>query len=158
MITNESLLKAFGEIRNEYIIEEYEEKSTNKRKNNIRNLNFGKINTIRNYNVKKLSVAAIAIIAIIIASVINMNNNQSSSPFATLEQITNPITEVYSIEEMKKYLGFNVPLLNKEVENYFVIGDENYANHARIVYKDETEFNMEKGSKDVSGIYGATIN
>jgi len=58
---------------------------------------------------------------------------------------------------MKKYLGFDVPVLNKEVENYLVIGDDNYATHARIIYKDGTEFNMEKGLSDVSGIYGATL-
>ena len=58
---------------------------------------------------------------------------------------------------MQKYLGFEVPIIvDKEVEKYVVIGKDKRATHARVIYKDKSEFNMEKGDSDVSGIYGGT--
>lgn len=70
-------------------------------------------------------------------------------------KIANPLTEVSNVEEMQKYLGFKVPLIAaKEVNRYIVIGKDKYANHARIIYKDNSQFDMEKGDSDVSGIYG----
>ena len=161
MITRESILKAFGNIKDEYIIEEYkkEEKSFNKRKNNVRKYNFEGINVMKGNGVRTLSVVAIAILAVVIAIVgINMNNKGgSTSSFTELVEIANPITEVNSKEEMKKYLGYYIPVLNKEVERYAVIGEGKYADHARVTYKDGTELNMEKGTGDVSGINGATF-
>lgn len=71
--------------------------------------------------------------------------------------IANPITEVTNASEMQKYLGFEVPIIvDKEVEKYVVIGKDKRATHARVIYKDKSEFNMEKGDSDVSGIYGGT--
>jgi hypothetical protein len=60
---------------------------------------------------------------------------------------------------MSKYLGYNVPIIkNKEVSSYIVIGEDKYAEHARIIYKDNSQFEMEKGTnKDVSGIYGGKL-
>ena len=55
---------------------------------------------------------------------------------------------------MNQYLGFTIPVMNKKVEKYIVIGEGKYATHARIIYQDQTEFDMEKGESDVSGIYG----
>ena len=72
-----------------------------------------------------------------------------------LLKIANPVTEVKSLNEMKKYLGYEVPLIGeKEVSKYIVIGKGKVANHGRIIYKDKSEFDMEKGKLDVSGIYG----
>ncbi|MBR3325618.1 MAG: hypothetical protein IKG14_06235 [Clostridia bacterium] len=68
-------------------------------------------------------------------------------------QLANPLTQVNSETEMEKTLGYDVPVLNKEVNSYTLIA--NY--HARIVYKDTTQFEMEKGDNDVSGIYGGKL-
>ena len=83
-------------------------------------------------------------------------NNRSKK----LIQIVNPLTEVKSLEEMKKYLGYDVPTIkDKKITSYIVIGEGKYATHARIVYEDESSFEMEKGTnKDVSGIYGGKLN
>ena len=63
-----------------------------------------------------------------------------------LLKIANPVTEVKSLNEMKKYLGYEVPLIGeKEVSKYIVIGKGKVANHGRIIYKDKSEFDMEKG-------------
>ena len=77
-----------------------------------------------------------------------------------LEQIVNPLTEVNSVEEMKKYLGFDVPVIkDKKVKSYIVIGEDKKAEHARIIYSDGSSFEMEKEvGKDVSGIYGGKFN
>lgn len=73
-------------------------------------------------------------------------------------KIANPLTEVSNVSEMQKYLGFKVPIIaDKEVNRYIVIGKNKYANHARIIYKDNSEFDMEKGDSDVSGIYGGEL-
>lgn len=75
-----------------------------------------------------------------------------------LTQIANPLTEVKNAEEMTNYLGYEVPIiLDKEVDKYIVIGHGHYANHARVIYKDNSVFNMEKGILDPSGIYGASL-
>lgn len=71
--------------------------------------------------------------------------------------IANPLTEVKSVIEMKEQLGYNVPVLEKEVKTYIVIVD-NSEKHGRIIYKDGSRFDLEKqANKDVSGIYGGTL-
>ena len=71
-----------------------------------------------------------------------------------LMELPNPLTEVKSVNEMKQYLGYDVPvILDKAVDKYIVIGT-NYANHGRVVYKDKSQFDMEQGNDDPSGIYG----
>lgn len=89
---------------------------------------------------------------------INYNANLPTKPQPELVQVANPLMEVNSVDEMEKYLDFKVPALDKEVEAYIVIVDENnYPKTARIEYKDGSTFNMEYGSNDVSGIFGGTL-
>lgn len=148
------LLQALGDIDDKYLAEEYV--SVSKKAENEKE-NFKRKEVIV-MSKKILSIAAVLIIAVVIigVGVINKNNNGKIA-VTDLLQIANPITELDSEEEMKKYLGFDVPVLDKEVESYIVIGEDKYATHARIIYKDGTVFEMEKGDKDVSGIYGATL-
>lgn len=156
MIDKNNILRAFGNIDDRYICETskpYNEKTVNKK---VLNYKVGGINDMRVNPIKVTSIAAIAILIVLTVAVfINKQNNVM--PIEELVQITNPITEVNSLSEMRKYLGYDVPTLEKEVETYIVIGYDNYANHARIMYKDETRFDMEKGTDDVSGIYGGTL-
>ena len=56
---------------------------------------------------------------------------------------------------MERHLGYEVPVIeDKAVNTYTVIDDGQNAKHGRIVYSDNTEFDMEEGQTDVSGIYG----
>ena len=72
-----------------------------------------------------------------------------------LMELPNPLTEVISANEMRQYLGYEVPVnLDKEVSKYIVIGNGKYANHGRIIYSDNSQFDIEKGDVDPSGIYG----
>lgn len=110
-------------------------------------------------NSKKISgviwISALATCLCLVLIVVFTNNLSNKN---NREQISNPLTEVNSVDEMKKYLGFDVPTItNKKVKLYIVIGDDdsNYAYHGRIIYEDESELEIEKGNKDVSGIYGA---
>ena len=59
---------------------------------------------------------------------------------------------------MHDYLGYKVPLIeDKEVSKYIVIGKGKHAIHGRIIYKDKSEFDIEQGELDVSGIYGSKL-
>lgn len=75
-----------------------------------------------------------------------------------LLEISNPLTEVKNVSEMHDYLGYKVPLIeDKEVSKYIVIGKGKHAIHGRIIYKDKSEFDIEQGELDVSGIYGSKL-
>lgn len=155
------LVRALGEIDDKYLMEEYtsniNEEHILQKSNNFKKEKFRRKVIVMDRKV--LGIAAIAILAVVIlgVSAINKNKGESVGPITELVQIANPITEVENVQEMKKYLGFDVPVLDKEIETYIVIGDKNYATHARIIYKDETQFEMEKGNSDVSGIYGGEL-
>ena len=71
----------------------------------------------------------------------------------------NPIVEVSSKEEMEEKLGFEVPMLTKDVEKYIVIIDaDRKPYHGRIIYSDNNVFEIEKTEeKDISGIYGSEL-
>lgn len=106
-------------------------------------------------NIFKWGIICLGCLCLVIVGVFIFNKNQNDGE---LVQIKNPLTEVKNQEEMKKYLGFDVPIINdKEVESYIVIGDDKYAEQGRIIYNDGSEFDMAKGKKDVSGIYGENL-
>ena len=71
-------------------------------------------------------------------------------------QMGNPLVEVASAAEMEAKLGYAVPLLDKEAEVYIVLVVGGVANQGRIHYTDGSCFNIQKGSGDISGIYGGT--
>lgn len=106
----------------------------------------------KNRYLKKSLIVCAACFCIVVAGAIVMNFPQlrPENP-----QTGNPVTEVNSSEEMEKYLGYKVPVIeDKDVSSYTVIDDGQNAKHGRIVYSDDTEFDMEEGQTDVSGIYG----
>lgn len=109
-------------------------------------------------NLLKWGSVCLGCLCIAIVGVFTFNTKNDGGNNALI-QIANPLTEVESVEEMSKYLGYNVPIIkNKEVSSYVVIGEDKYAEHARIVYKDNSQFEMEKGTnKDVSGIHGGKL-
>ena len=141
-MTNENLYKAIGDIDDSYIMGA---KKTMK------------VKSKRSYKIWGTIAACFCLVAFG-AAMINYNANLPTKPQPKLVQVANPLMEVNSVDEMEKYLDFKVPTLNKEVEVYIVIVDENnYPKTARIEYKDGSTFNMEYGSKDVSGILGGTL-
>ena len=141
-MTNEDLYKAIGDIDDSYIMGA---KKTMK------------VKSKRSYKIWGTIAACFCLVAFG-AAMINYNANLPTKPQPKLVQVANPLMEVNSVDEMEKYLDFKVPTLNKEVEVYIVIVDENnYPKTARIEYKDGSTFNMEYCSKDVSGILGGTL-
>lgn len=80
-----------------------------------------------------------------------------TAPDPGLVQVPNPILEVATEEEMKEYLDFDVPVLDKEVESYLVLVEDGYPRMAQVLYADGSEFRMRYGSGDISGIYGGAL-
>lgn len=118
----------------------------------------------------KLVFVAIFMIAIIYLRFTGAVNKQDENTVNqteienTVENISenslgriNPIVEVSSKEEMEEKLGFEVPMLTKDVEKYIVIIDaDRKPYHGRIIYSDNSVFEIEKTEeKDISGIYGS---
>lgn len=151
------LLRAFGDIDDKYIIEQCDTTNSEKyfqTKSNVIREKFKRKEVIV---MDRRIFAIVLIMILVILSFTIINKKEENTTITELVQIANPLIEVNSLEEMKKYLGFDVPLLDKDVESYIVIGENQYATHARIVYQDDTQFEMEKGNSDVSGIYGGTL-
>lgn len=72
-------------------------------------------------------------------------------------QVVNPIVEVGSVQEMEERLGYSVPVLEKSVEVYIVLVIDGAAESGRIRYSDGSIFNIQRGSGDISGIYGGVL-
>ena len=85
------------------------------------------------------------------------NNAGTRKPNPQMVQVTNPLIEVTSAEEMKEYLDFTVPVLDKAVQNYIVIVMDNYPSIGQIDYADGSEYRIQYGSGDISGIYGGVV-
>ncbi len=116
-----------------------------KKKNNINYLNMARFVSV-----------VVCLVVIIAGGIMISRRNEISNNNQELVAIANPITKVQSIEELKKYFNVKIPVLDKEVEEYCIIGYEGYANHCRIVYKDNTVFNLNLINEDASGIHGGT--
>lgn len=108
---------------------------------------------------KRLIIIIILCICMMLAAIAMFigGSKKTTTEKAKRLEIPNPLTEVKTISEMNQYLGYTIPVMDKKVEKYIVIGEGKYATHARIIYEDQSEFDMEKGKNDVSGIYGASI-
>lgn len=79
----------------------------------------------------------------------------SSAPNPPAVQVTNPLLEVSSAEEMERYLDFPVPVLNKETARYIVLVQDGHAVLGQVDYADGSCYRIGYGSEDVSGIYSA---
>ncbi len=141
-MTNEDLYKAIGDIDDSYIMGAKK---------------VMKVKSKRNYKTWGTIAACFCLVAFG-AAAFGYNSSLPTKPQPEIVQVANPLIEVNSVDEMEKYLDFEVPVLDKEVETYIVIVDENnYPKTARIEYKDGSTFNMEYGSSDISGIFGGTL-
>ena len=102
--------------------------------------------------------AAAACVCLLVAGgIVFTSNSGNVTPDPDLVQIPSPIITVTSVEEMENYLDFDVPVLDKEVESYTVFIEDGYPTMGQIEYADGSEFRMQYGSGDISGIYGGTL-
>lgn len=139
-MTNETFYKVIGNIDEKYI----EEAKKPMKKNKI--VNF------------KTWGALAACLCMVFLGTTMFHNLSVSKPNPEYVQIPSPILEVSSVEEMEKYLDFDVPVLDKDVKAYIVMVIDGYPRSARIEYEDSSTFNMEYGTGDISGIYGGTFD
>ena len=95
--------------------------------------------------------------AVLALGMLNLNTNINKKPNPEMVQVTNPVIEVNSAEEMKDYLDFSVPVLEKNVETYSVIVEDDYPTIGQIDYTDGSEYRIQYGSGDISGICGGVL-
>ncbi len=69
-------------------------------------------------------------------------------------QVSNPFLSVDTPEEMERYLDFDIPVLNKEIRSCSILVRDTYPVMGQIDYADGSQFRIQYGSGDISGIYG----
>lgn len=105
----------------------------------------------------KLGAAAACLCAVISGGVLLYQNGGGAAPNPSFVEISNPILSVESPAEMEEYLDFKVPVLDKEIEACSVLLTDGYPTLGQINYADGSEFRIQYGSGDISGIYGAAF-
>lgn len=133
--------KAMGLLDDRYIMEALRYKENRKRKAVIR----------------WCSMAACAGVVLALGISAYHNNGVADKPNPEVVQVANPLVEVNSVAEMEKYLDFSVPVLEKDVQTYIVIVTEDYPTLGQIDYADGSEYRIQYGSGDISGIYGGEL-
>ena len=88
----------------------------------------------------KWGAMAACLCLMLVAGVTSLQRGSSTIPDPEKVQVPNPIIEAATLEEMERYLDFDVPVLDKE-----------------ITYADGSEFRIRYGSGDISGIFGSTL-
>ena len=84
------------------------------------------------------------------------SNKQDTASHPGFVQAVNPLVIVDSIQEMEQYLGYDIPILEKDVDSHIVLVIDGSAESGRIRYTDGSIFNIKRGTGDISGIYGGT--
>lgn len=106
---------------------------------------------------QKWGAIAACFCLLVVGGVMLSQHSGQAAPDPDMVQIPNPVISVASVEEMETYLDFDVPVLDKEVESYSVLVENQYPVMGQIHYADGSEFRMQYGSGDISGIYGGTL-
>ncbi|MGN0690633.1 MAG: hypothetical protein ACI4KH_09460 [Oscillospiraceae bacterium] len=140
----EEFCLALNEIDDEYV------KGAREKMKETRKINFKMIGAVA----ACLCVIGMGTVAVVRNADMSVSTKPNPIP---IEQVVNPMMEVSSVEEMEKYLDFKVPVIDKEVSNYFVFVFDGYPEMAQINYADGTEFRKKYGSEDISGINGGTL-
>ncbi|HIZ56481.1 MAG TPA: hypothetical protein H9671_09880 [Firmicutes bacterium] len=105
----------------------------------------------------KWGAVAACLCLMVVGGIMFAQNSGNIVPNPNPVQIPNPMIPVTSVEEMEKYLDFDVPVLDKEVESYYVLVENSYPTMGQINYTDGSNFRMQYGSGDISGIHGGTL-
>ncbi|MFQ7119600.1 MAG: hypothetical protein ACLRPW_06075 [Intestinibacter sp.] len=137
MIDENKFLDAFGDIDDEFYLEEYD--NCNKSKIIRFEKYLNKAQNIAQKNHKKfISIASVSIIAIAIGVVFfnqktntldnivlkedgNEFMNDENNKVSGFDSKKNLLKEVSSIKKMESDLGFTVPVLDKEVDKYLLL-------------------------------------
>ena len=135
----QNFCEIFGEIREDYVLEA--RKPTQKA-------------FFQNW---RIWVATAACLCLVVSGTVFYLGSGTQVPSPDYVQVTNPILEVESLEEMEEYLDFTVPELDKPVDSYVVLVVDGYPEMGRIYYSDGSVFNVKYGTGDISGIYGGTL-
>lgn len=104
--------------------------------------------------------AAAACLCLVLAGAFGsgfLGREQTAVPHPAAVQVVNPIITVGSVEEMERYLDFQIPVLDKEAEAYTVLVMDGYPTMGQIHYTDGSCFRIQYGSGDISGIYGGSF-
>lgn len=102
-------------------------------------------------------IAAVCVCVMLVIGAVAVLNGATRKPNPKMVQVANPIIEVSSAAEMSEYLDFSVPVRQKDVETYSVIVTDNYPTIGQIDYADGSEYRIQYGSGDISGIYGGVL-
>ena len=105
----------------------------------------------------KWGAMAACLCLMVAGGVMLTQNSKHIAPNPQMVQVPDPFITVTSIAEMEEYLDFDVPVLDKEVKSYSVLIDNSYPVMGQIDYADGSEFRIQYGSGDISGIYGGTL-
>lgn len=105
----------------------------------------------------KWGAMAACLCLLVAGGVLFTRNRGNAAPDPDPVQIPNPIISVASVEEMEEYLDFEVPVLDKEAASYAVFIEDGYLTMGQIEYADGSEFRIQYGSGDISGIHGGTL-
>lgn len=106
---------------------------------------------------RKWGVLAACICLLAAGGVVFTPGSETAAPDPDPVQVPNPVITVASVEEMETYLDFDVPVLDKEVASYSVLMEDSSPTMGQIDYADGSEFRMQYGSGDISGIHGGTL-
>lgn len=102
-------------------------------------------------------VAVCLCLGVLLSGCGTTQQDESADSDSGFVQMVNPLVPVNSLQEMEKYLGYTVPVLEKEVSDYIVLVIDGIAESGRIRYADGSDFNIKHGSGDISGIYGGIL-
>ncbi len=110
---------------------------------------------------RRLATAA-ACLCIVTAGMLMLRRTSVDNPAEVSEpgnvMMGNPITDVESYDELERYMGYKVPRLEfKTTETLSVISYEGEPKKAKMVFTDGSQLLMMKGTGDISGIFGATL-
>lgn len=100
--------------------------------------------------------AAACLCLLVIGGMALTRDSGTAAPDPKPVQIPNPILTVSSLEEMESYLDFKVPVLDREAASYSVLVEDGYPVMGQIDYADGSEFRIQYGGGDISGIHGGT--
>ena len=105
----------------------------------------------------KWGAMAACLCLMLVAGVTSLQRGSSTIPDPEKVQVPNPIIEAATLEEMERYLDFDVPVLDKEIKLYSVYIEDDDPAMGQITYADGSEFRIRYGSGDISGIFGSTL-
>ena len=106
---------------------------------------------------KKNNILKFALVIACVVLFVVVLNNQKENKQEEIVSVVSPVVEVGSLEELEEMLGFEVPVLDKEVENYVYFNqDDENQKYGRIIYQDGSTFDIQKNIQDES-YYGEIV-